>query len=179
MKEGSPETRNRSPCLAQRDPDSPLDRATGPPPLLAGGGWGLTSRAGLWGRGRAQSARLARRPPGTGKGLEQNVSYSSFFLPGPAPPLPPNNSFPIAQHASQQQGSALKGRRPQCDHPGPSPPPRGGLRTRALGSRAFWAEPQGLSWLRKRHSGPGEGMSVAHPEAETWIREGFRERLAR
>ncbi|XP_051701469.1 translation initiation factor IF-2 [Oryctolagus cuniculus] len=42
-------------------------------------------------------------------GWSKNVSYSSVFLPGPAPPLPPNKPFPIAQLSARQPAGPLRG----------------------------------------------------------------------
>lgn len=52
------------------------------------------------------------------RGWSKNVSYSSVFLPGPAPPLPPNKPFPIAQLA---YGPPV---RPSPGLQDPDPPPR-------------------------------------------------------
>ena len=87
------------------------------------------------------------------RGRSKNVSYSSVFLPGPAPPLPPNKPFPIAQLADgrpldPRQGSGpdppLRGCRSEggiplgCPRPGsrprsrPQPPTSASPRGRAL-----------------------------------------------
>lgn len=107
-----------------------------PPPLpFPGGDRGRSTSAGLgsWTGIRAQPGtageRLARRCwrgglPGLGRGWSKNVSYSSVFLPGPAPPLPPNKPFPIAQLAD-------------------GPPARPSLGLRARPSPARLPDPQG------------------------------------
>lgn len=115
---GSPENRNWSPCSAQLDPTH-LQTGQQDPRLFfleEAAGSHVQSRPGA--RERLGPHGWRGSLPGLGKGWSKNVSYSSFFLPGPAPPLPPNNSFPIAQHASQQQGPALqRACGPWCGHP--------------------------------------------------------------
>ena len=63
------------------------------------------------------------------RGRSKNVSYSSVFLPGPAPPLPPNKPFPIAQLAdgrplAPSQGSEPDPPLPAAADPLGRPPPR-------------------------------------------------------
>lgn len=140
-----------------------------------GPGSGRGPRRG-WGRGGARSARLAQAASRDWeRGRSKNVPYSSVFLPGPAPPLPPNKPFPIAQLAdgrplAPSQGSGpdppLRGRplgRPPAPLPQPGdqgrapapslphPPPRRG---------GPWPWAAGVSW------GPGPEPSGPQPGCE-------------
>lgn len=102
----------------RRRPGSHHERwMAGPGPGAAGTGLGP---ARGWGRGGARSALPARRPPGTGKGAGAKM----FLIPAssclaPAPPLPPNKPFPIAQLTDGPPA------RPSPGLPDPDPPPRG------------------------------------------------------
>lgn len=131
-KEKSTETRDGSPCSAQRDLDSPLEGAAGPPPLVPRGGWDLTSRAGLEsGKGsvRAASAAASRDWEGAGAKmflilassclarLHHSLLITRFLLP----------STPPGRRAWRSRGMQTSLRPPQ--HLPPRP------RTRALGSR--------------------------------------------
>lgn len=156
-------------------------RAAGRPPPLPGSlgcTTGAEQRAGVLGSGSGCGPG-AGLGPGRGslcaacaaasrdweRGWSKTVSYSSVFLPGPAPPLPPNKPLPIAQLADGRPLAPLRGSEPgpssarlqtpraaspsaapawdQGHAPAPSlphPPPRGG---------GPWPRAVGVSW------GPG------------------------
>lgn len=85
------------------------------------------------------------------RGRSKNVSYSSVFLPGPAPPLPPNKPFPIAQLAdgrplapSQGSGPTLPCARQQTPRAAsPSAAPAPGSRPRPRLQPPTSASPKG------------------------------------
>lgn len=86
------------------------------------------------------------------RGWSKNVSYSSVFLPGPAPPLPPNKPFPIAQLADRLSARPLLG--PQ----GPDHPPHGSQTQRAAAPRGRQHLPATAPGSRLR-----PGPSLPHP----------------
>lgn len=94
------------------------------------------------------------------RGWSKNVSYSSVFLPGPAPPLPPNKQFPIAQLADWP---------PACPSPGlqdPDPPSRcSQTRGQPLPQPppAPGSQPAPAPQLRASHIGLPEGAGLGLP----------------
>lgn len=136
------------------------------------------------------------------RGRSKNVSYSSVFLPGPAPPLPPNKPFPIAQLADgrpldPRQGSGpdppLRGCRSRGRHPPRLPPPGikaalpppashirlpegAGLGLGPRGSRGVQAQSRGSQCWDARHrtrAGRGRGGGGGAPPRSEPLRGGL------
>lgn len=128
LKEKSTETRDRSPRSVQRDLHSPLDGATGPPPILPGGGRGLAFRAGLGpGKSSIRAAGAAASRDWEGAGAKMFLILASSCL------ARLHHSLLIVRFLlpSTPPGRRAWRFRPQCGRP--SPPPRDWPRTRALG----------------------------------------------